>query len=282
MNDLHVSAAVRYVGVDDTTIDLFESQYPVPNGVSYNAYVILDEKVAVLDTVDHRATEQWLQNLDEQLAGRNPDYLVLHHLEPDHAGSVGAFLAKYPDVTLVGNAKTFSMLPKYYAYDASHTVTVKEGDTLSLGEHTLTFVMAPMVHWPEVMVSYESSEKILFSADGFGKFGALSAEEDWTCEARRYYFNIEGKYGEQVQNLLKKGRRTGHPDHLPPPRPHSARKSGLLYRQVRPLEPLRTGGRGRNGGLRLHPRQHRPGRQEVRGNSGIQGLSQGCHGGPEP
>ena len=204
MNDLHVSDAVRYVGVDDTTIDLFESQYLVPNGVSYNAYVILDEKVAVLDTVDHRATEQWLQNLDEQLAGRNPDYLVLHHLEPDHAGSVGAFLAKYPDVTLVGNAKTFSMLPKYYAYDASHTVTVKEGDTLSLGGHTLTFVMAPMVHWPEVMVSYESSEKILFSADGFGKFGALSAEEDWICEARRYYFNIVGKYGVQVQNLLKK------------------------------------------------------------------------------
>ena len=204
MNDLHVSAAVRYVGADDTTIDIFESQYPVPNGVSYNSYVILDEKTAILDTVDRRATQVWLENLDEQLAGRKPDYLVLHHLEPDHAGSVGAFLAKYPDVTLVGNAKTFTLLPKYYAYDASHTVTVKEGDALSLGGHTLTFVMAPMVHWPEVMVSYESSEKILFSADGFGKFGALSAEEEWLCEARRYYFNIVGKYGVQVQNLLKK------------------------------------------------------------------------------
>ena len=204
MNDLHVSPAVRYVGVDDTSIDLFESQYVVPNGVSYNAYVILDEKTAILDTVDHRATAQWLENLDRELAGRNPDYLVLHHLEPDHAGSVGALLEKYPEITLVGNAKTFAMLPKYYSYDASHTVTVKEGDTLSLGGHVLTFVMAPMVHWPEVMVSYESSEKILFSADGFGKFGALSAEEEWLCEARRYYFNIVGKYGVQVQNLLKK------------------------------------------------------------------------------
>ena len=204
MNDLHVSAAVRYVGADDTTIDIFESQYPVPNGVSYNSYVILDEKTAILDTVDRRATQVWLENLDEQLAGRKPDYLVLHHLEPDHAGSVGALLEKYPDITLVGNAKTFTMLPKYYHYDTAQTVTVKEGDTLSLGAHTLTFVMAPMVHWPEVMVSYESSEKILFSADGFGKFGALSAEEEWLCEARRYYFNIVGKYGVQVQNLLKK------------------------------------------------------------------------------
>ena len=204
MNDLHVSAAVRYVGADDTTIDIFESQYPVPNGVSYNSYVILDEKTAILDTVDRRATQVWLENLDEQLAGRKPDYLVLHHLEPDHAGSVGALLEKYPDITLVGNAKTFTMLPKYYHYDTARTVTVKEGDTLPLGAHTLTFVMAPMVHWPEVMVSYESSEKILFSADGFGKFGALSAEEDWLCEARRYYFNIVGKYGVQVQNLLKK------------------------------------------------------------------------------
>ena len=204
MNDLHVSAAVRYVGADDTTIDIFESQYPVPNGVSYNSYVILDEKTAILDTVDRRATQTWLENLDGQLAGRKPDYLVLHHQEPDHAGSVGALLEKYPDITLVGNAKTFTMLPKYYHYDTARTVTVKEGDTLSLGAHTLTFVMAPMVHWPEVMVSYESSEKILFSADGFGKFGALSAEEDWLCEARRYYFNIVGKYGVQVQNLLKK------------------------------------------------------------------------------
>ena len=204
MNDLHVSPAVRYVGADDTSIDLFESQYPVPHGVSYNSYVILDEKTAVLDTVDRRATAEWLDRVAEQLSGRKPDYLVLHHLEPDHAGSAGAFLEKYPDVTVVGNAKTFTMLSKYYAYDGSRTVTVKEGDTLSLGGHVLTFVMAPMVHWPEVMVSYESSEKVLFSADGFGKFGALGTEEPWLCEARRYYFNIVGKYGAQVQALLKK------------------------------------------------------------------------------
>ena len=204
MNDLHVSPAVRYVGADDTSIDLFESQYPVPHGVSYNSYVILDEKTAVLDTVDRRATAEWLDRVAEQLSGRKPDYLVLHHLEPDHAGSAGAFLEKYPDVTVVGNAKTFTMLSKYYAYDDSRTVTVKEGDTLSLGGHVLTFVMAPMVHWPEVMVSYESSEKVLFSADGFGKFGALGTEEPWLCEARRYYFNIVGKYGAQVQALLKK------------------------------------------------------------------------------
>ena len=204
MNDLHVSPAVRYVGADDTSIDLFESQYPVPHGVSYNSYVILDEKPAVLDTVDRRATAEWLDRVAEQLSGRKPDYLVLHHLEPDHAGSAGAFLEKYPDVTVVGNAKTFTMLSKYYAYDGSRTVTVKEGDTLSLGGHVLTFVMAPMVHWPEVMVSYESSEKILFSADGFGTFGALSANRPWIEGAARYYFNIVGKYGASVQALLKK------------------------------------------------------------------------------
>ena len=204
MNDLHVSPAVRYVGADDTSIDLFESQYPVPHGVSYNSYVILDEKTAVLDTVDRRATAEWLDRVAEQLSGRKPDYLLLHHLEPDHAGSAGAFLEKYPDVTVVGNAKTFTMLSKYYAYDDSRTVTVKEGDTLSLGGHVLTFVMAPMVHWPEVMVSYESSEKILFSADGFGTFGALSANRPWIEGAARYYFNIVGKYGASVQALLKK------------------------------------------------------------------------------
>ena len=204
MNDLHVSPAVRYVGADDTSIDLFESQYPVPHGVSYNSYVILDEKTAVLDTVDRRATAEWLDRVAEQLSGRKPDYLVLHHLEPDHAGSAGAFLETYPDVTVVGNAKTFTMLSKYYAYDDSRTVTVKEGDTLSLGGHVLTFVMAPMVHWPEVMVSYESSEKILFSADGFGTFGALSANRPWIEGAARYYFNIVGKYGASVQALLKK------------------------------------------------------------------------------
>ena len=207
MTDIHVSAAIRYVGVDDTAIDLFESQYLVPDGVSYNSYVILDEKVAVMDTVDRRAAAEWLEKLEAELGGRKPDYLVIQHLEPDHAGSIGLLAEKYPEMVLVGNAKTFSMLPKFFPGDWSgRSLTVKEGDTLSLGAHTLTFVMAPMVHWPEVMVSYESSEKVLFSADGFGKFGALSREDgcDWLCEARRYYFNIVGKYGAQVQALLKK------------------------------------------------------------------------------
>jgi len=201
----NISAAIRAVGTDDTIIDLFEGQYPVPHGVSYNSYVILDDKIAVMDTVDRRATVQWLDNLDAELQGRSPDYLVIQHLEPDHAGSVGVLMEKFPHMQLVGNAKTFTMLAKYFPGDHSaRSVVVKEGDTLSLGSHTLTFVMAPMVHWPEVMVSYESSEKILFSADGFGTFGALSANESWDEEAARYYFNIVGKYGAQVQALLKK------------------------------------------------------------------------------
>ena len=203
-----ISDSVKYIGVDDTTIDLFESQYVVPEGVSYNSYVILDEKVAVMDTVDPRGMEQWEKNLLDTLNGRKVDYLVVQHLEPDHSGSIARLVELFPDVTLVGNAKTFAMLPQFFNIPLEgHTLTVKEGDTLSLGEHTLTFVMAPMVHWPEVMVTYESKEKILFSADGFGKFGALSkteAEDDWACEARRYYFNIVGKYGAPVQTLLKK------------------------------------------------------------------------------
>lgn len=203
-----ISDSVKYIGVDDTTIDLFESQYVVPEGVSYNSYVILDEKVAVMDTVDPRGMEQWEQNLLDTLNGRKVDYLIVQHLEPDHSGSIARLVELFPDVTLVGNAKTFAMLPQFFNIPLEgHTLTVKEGDTLSLGEHTLTFVMAPMVHWPEVMVTYESKEKILFSADGFGKFGALSTtegEDDWACEARRYYFNIVGKYGAPVQTLLKK------------------------------------------------------------------------------
>ncbi|MCI8770428.1 MAG: FprA family A-type flavoprotein [Lachnospiraceae bacterium] len=205
--DVTISNAVKYIGVDDTTIDLFESQYVVPEGVSYNSYVILDEKIAVMDTVDKRGMEEWEANLLKALDGKKVDYLVVQHLEPDHAGSVARLVELFPDVTLVGNAKTFAMLPQFFDFPLEgHTMTVKEGDTLSLGEHTLTFVMAPMVHWPEVMVSYESKEKILFSADGFGKFGALSKTEDddWACEARRYYFNIVGKYGAPVQTLLKK------------------------------------------------------------------------------
>ena len=205
--NLVVSKEVQYIGVDDLTIDLFESQYPVPEGVSYNSYVILDEKVAVMDTVDKRGAKQWEENLVAALDGRQVDYLVIHHLEPDHAGSIARLVELYPNVTLVGNAKTFAMLPQFFDLPLEgRSLTVKEGDTLSLGKHTLTFVMAPMVHWPEVMVSYESCEKILFSADGFGKFGALCNEKegDWACEARRYYFNIVGKYGAPVQALLKK------------------------------------------------------------------------------
>ena len=202
-----ISDAVKFIGVDDKTIDLFESQYVVPEGVYYNSYLILDEKVALMDTVDVRGMKEWEKNLTETLAGRKVDYLVIQHLEPDHAGSIGRLLELYPDVTLVGNAKTFAMLPQFFDIDPNvKKLTVAEGDTLSLGNHTLTFVMAPMVHWPEVMVTYESTEKILFSADGFGKFGALDSEDEegWACEARRYYFNIVGKYGAPVQALLKK------------------------------------------------------------------------------
>ena len=205
MRDAAVTESIRYVGVDDKTIDIFESQYHVPNGVSYNSYVILDEKVAVLDTVDRRAAAEWLANLERELRGRTPDYLVVHHMEPDHAGSIQILAEKYPAMAIVGNAKTFAMMERFFTFDlAGRKVEVKEGDTLPLGSHTLTFVMAPMVHWPEVMVSYESSEKVLFSADGFGKFGALDADEPWDDEARRYYINIVGKYGAQVQALLKK------------------------------------------------------------------------------
>lgn len=202
-----ISDSIKYIGVDDTSIDLFESQYVVPDGVTYNSYVILDEKTALMDTVDVRGMEEWEKNLKTELGERKLDYLVISHLEPDHAGSIGRLLELYPDVTLVGNAKTFQMLPQFFDLDLSgKTVTVKEGDSLALGAHTLNFYMAPMVHWPEVMVTYESSEKILFSADGFGKFGVMDAEDDegWSCEARRYYFNIVGKYGASVQALLKK------------------------------------------------------------------------------
>lgn len=200
-----ISKSIKYIGADDKDLDLFEGQYIIPNGIAYNSYVIVDDKIAVMDTIDERKTDEWLKNLEEALEGRTPDYLVISHLEPDHAANIKRFTEKYPSATLVGNAKTFAMLPQFFEIDgAVEKLTVKEGDTLSLGEHTLTFIMAPMVHWPEVMVTYESSEKVLFSADGFGKFGALDTDEDWACEARRYYFNIVGKYGGPVQTLLKK------------------------------------------------------------------------------
>lgn len=205
MSSTEITRDIRYVGVNDREIDLFESQYIVPNGVSYNSYLIMDDKIALMDTVDARKTEEWLQRVKEELAGSVPDYLVISHLEPDHAGSIAAAVAAYPEMKLVGNAKTFSMLPQFFDLDIEEKkVMVAEGEALCLGRHTLQFFMAPMVHWPEVMVTYEQTDKVLFSADGFGKFGALDTEEDWACEARRYYFNIVGKYGAMVQALLKK------------------------------------------------------------------------------
>ncbi|WP_432629101.1 FprA family A-type flavoprotein [Brotaphodocola sp.] len=205
MSDMKISDSIVYVGANDKTIELFESQYPVPNGVSYNSYVILDEKVAVMDTVDPRATEEWFANLERVLAGRRVDYLVVSHMEPDHAGNVQKFAEKYPEAKIVGNAKTFGMMAQFFDFDVTdRKVEVKEGGTLELGSHTLQFFMAPMVHWPEVMVAYEQSEKILFSADGFGKFGATDVNEEWDDEAGRYFLNIVGKYGVQVQALLKK------------------------------------------------------------------------------
>lgn len=205
MNKTYISESIKYIGVDDRETDLFEGQYIIPNGVSYNSYVIFDEKIAVMDTVDKIATDKWVENLEKALNGKAPDYLVISHMEPDHASNVKLFAEKYPNAKLVGNAKTFAYMPQFFNLNVDdRKVVVKEGDTLELGQHTLTFIMAPMVHWPEVMVAYASKDKVLFSADGFGKFGALDADEDWTCEARRYYFNIVGKYGAQVQALLKK------------------------------------------------------------------------------
>lgn len=201
----NITDKVYYVGVNDKTLDLFEGQYVLPNGVSYNSYVIMDEKIAIMDMVDRREAKQWFINLSEVLGDKQPDYLIISHLEPDHSANLSEVLEKYPDIQIVSNEKLFGMLPQFFDVDISNRkVAVKEGDTLSLGSHELHFVMAPMVHWPEVMVTYESTDKILFSADGFGKFGALDVEEDWACEARRYYFNIVGKYGMPVQTLLKK------------------------------------------------------------------------------
>ena len=205
MKEITITDSILYVGVDDKTIDLFESQYIVPNGISYNSYVIMDDKITIMDTVDARKTEEWMANLEQVLGTQTPAYLVVSHMEPDHASNIKLLMDKYPQMQVVGNAKTFAMIPQFFDVDLTdRTVVIKEGDTLSLGTHTLQFFMAPMVHWPEVMVTYEQTEKVLFSADGFGKFGALDTDEAWTCEARRYYFNIVGKYGAQVQALLKK------------------------------------------------------------------------------
>lgn len=206
MKDIKVTDSVKYIGANDRDIDLFESQYVVPNGISYNSYLIKDEKNVVMDTIDRRKTDQWIRNLEEELQGENVDYLVVSHMEPDHAFNIGLLAEKYPRMKIVGNDKTFTFINQFFDIEnlEERKVVVKEADTLNIGKHTLQFFMAPMVHWPEVMVTYEQTEKILFSADGFGKFGALDVDEDWLCEARRYYFNIVGKYGVPVQSLLKK------------------------------------------------------------------------------
>ncbi len=200
----NITNSVKYVGVNDKTIDLFEGQYVVPNGVSYNSYVLIDEKIAVFDTVDKRKTEEWLDHVEIALGGRVPDYLVVSHMEPDHSASIKAFLKKYPSVIVVGNEKTFNIAERFFGNIFSNRLTVKDGEELSLGKNTLKFIFAPMVHWPEVMFTYVANEKLLFTADAFGKFGALDVKEDWTCEARRYYINIVGKYGATVQSVLKK------------------------------------------------------------------------------
>ena len=200
-----ITKDIKYIGVNDHAVDLFEGQYVVPNGMSYNSYAIMDEKIAIMDTVDQNFTQEWLANIAAVLEGRKPDYLVVHHMEPDHSANIANFLKAYPEAVVVSSAKAFVMMKNFFGTDyADRRIVVGEGDTLSLGKHTLTFVTAPMVHWPEVIVSYDSYDKVLFSADGFGKFGALDVEEDWACEARRYYIGIVGKYGAQTQALLKK------------------------------------------------------------------------------
>ena len=202
---MFVTNDIKYIGVNDHQVDLFEGQYVVPNGMSYNSYVILDEKVAVMDTVDQYFGDEWLKNLEAALEGRKPDYLVIHHMEPDHSANIANFLEHYPETVIVSSAKAFTMVKQFFGYDyADRRIIVGEGDTLSLGKHVLSFVTAPMVHWPEVIMAYDLTDKILFSADAFGKFGALDVEEEWDCEARRYYIGIVGKYGAQVQALLKK------------------------------------------------------------------------------
>ncbi len=204
MESIKISDSVKYIGVSTYDLDLFEGQYILENGMAYNSYVIIDEKIAIMDTVDKIVSTQWVENLKNALDGRTPDYLVVHHLEPDHSANIKTVAEMFPDIKIVCTAKAKQMLPQFCDVDMDKVITKAEGETLELGSHTLTFMSAPMVHWPEVMVSYESSEKILFSADAFGKFGAIDADEGWSCEARRYYFNIVGKYGVHVQKLLKK------------------------------------------------------------------------------
>ncbi len=231
MKDVIISDDIIYIGVDDKNIDLFESQYIVPNGISYNSYLIKDEKIVVMDTVDKRKTEEWVENLDKALDGNKPDYLVISHLEPDHGYNIEYLAKKYPEMKLIGNEKTFAFLPQFFYIPNldERKVIVKEGEEINIGKHTLQFFMAPMVHWPEVMVTYEKTEKILFTADGFGKFGALDVEEDWDCEARRYYFNIVRKIWNASASFIKKGKHTRYKNDMSSTWTNIKRKFRILY-----------------------------------------------------
>ena len=231
MKDITISKDIIYIGVDDKDIDLFEGQYIVPNGISYNSYLIKDEKIVVMDTVDKRKTNEWILNLENALEGKKPDYLVVSHLEPDHGANVELLTKKYPGMKIIGNEKTFSFIPQFFDIPdlEERKIVVKEGEEINIGKHTLQFFMAPMVHWPEVMVTYEKTEKVLFTADGFGKFGALDTEEDWDCEARRYYFNIVRKIWNASSKLTKKSKYLRHKYNLPFTWSYFKRKSRTLY-----------------------------------------------------
>ncbi len=231
MKDIVISDDIKYIGADDENIDLFENQYNVPNGISYNSYVIIDEKIVIMDTIDKRKTEEWLNNLENALNGRKPDYLVISHLEPDHAYNIETLINKFPNIKIVGNNKTFAFLPQFFDIKDldERKIEVKDGDVLNLGKHTLHFIMAPMIHWPEVMMEYEEREKILFSADAFGKFGTLSTNEDWDCEARRYYFNIVRKIWYSSSNIIKKSKFARYTGNLPITWTNFKRKLILLY-----------------------------------------------------
>lgn len=229
-----ITDSIYYIGVNDKTIDLFESQYVVPNGISYNSYLIKDEKNVVMDTIDRRATDEWYKNLQEVLNGENIDYLVVSHMEPDHAYNIGMLCSKYPNMKIIGNEKTFTFISQFFDVENldNRKIVVKEGDTLTIGKHTLQFIMAPMVHWPEVMVSYETSEKVLFSADGFGKFGSLDTDEDWTCEARRYYFNIVRKIWSFCTNAVEKNCRFRYKNDMSTSWTNFKRKFKFVYRKI--------------------------------------------------
>lgn len=271
------SNSLVYVGVNDHEVDLFEGQYTVPNGMAYNSYLILDEKIAVLDTVDAFFTDEWLQNIHAALNGKTPSYLIVQHMEPDHSAGIAAFLKAYPEAAVVASAKAFTMMQNFYGLTLNERqITVTEGSTLSLGTKTLTFIAAPMVHWPEVLFTYDADEETLFSADAFGKFGALDVQEDWDCEARRYYFGIVGKFGPQVQSVLKKAAALNKTD-LPVTRPGTARGFDPLFGAVQHLVLLPGGNKRRFYCLHLGLRQHQKGRRAAGKGAKSRRLPQGCH-----